>query len=228
MRRKDTGKDNNMKLYGSIASPFVARAVLTARFKGLDLALSDAPGGGIKSPEYLAINPLGKMPALSHDGRHIAESQVICEYLDDVGRGPALMPRDAMDRAQVRLLCRLTDLYLLKDVGSFFRNMNPATRNAAELEAARDGYTKALAHIEHFMGVGPYALAGEVTIADCVLYPSFVMMNGILPICGIPDPFADKPILARWWQMMSAHPVASLVGKQQTEAFMAFMNARKP
>lgn len=216
-----------MKLYGSIGSPYVARTVITAKLKGLDLALSDAPGGGIKSPEYLAINPLGKMPALSDRGRHLAESQVICEYLDEVGGGAALMPKDPLDRAQVRLLCRLTDLYLMKELGTFFRNMNPAQRNQAEVDAAHEAYGKALTHLEHFMGPGPYALAGELTIADCIMYPSFALTKVVLGAFGVADQFAGKPKLARWWQTMSAQPVAAAVTKQQMDAFMAFLNARK-
>jgi len=35
------------------------------------------------SPEYLAINPLGVIPTLIHDGRPLHESGTICEYLDE-------------------------------------------------------------------------------------------------------------------------------------------------
>ena len=49
-----------MKLYGSLASPFVARCWLTVAAKGggADLEMFD---GGIKSDSYLALNPMGKM-----------------------------------------------------------------------------------------------------------------------------------------------------------------------
>ena len=81
-----------MKLYGSLVSPYVARVVLAARAKGLDLAPEAPPGGGIKSPEYLAINPMGKMPALEDGGQCIAESAVILEYLDEAYPQTPLMP----------------------------------------------------------------------------------------------------------------------------------------
>ena len=71
-----------MKLYGSIISPYVARVVYAARMKGLDLE-AEMPANGIKSPEYLQINPLGKMPTLDIGNQAIAESMVILDYLDD-------------------------------------------------------------------------------------------------------------------------------------------------
>src|SRR5512145_2766913 len=65
--------ESRMKLYGGLASPYVARVVLFARLKGLALE-PQMPAGGLKSPEYLAKNPMGKMPALEVDGTVIPES----------------------------------------------------------------------------------------------------------------------------------------------------------
>ena len=54
-----------MKLYGALASLYVARVVLAAKAKGVDL-VPQMPPGGMKSPEHLAMNPLGKIPAGVH------------------------------------------------------------------------------------------------------------------------------------------------------------------
>ena len=116
-----------MKLYGALASPYVARVVLLARAKALDLVPA-MPAGGIKSPAYLALNPFGKMPTLDHDGQALIESQVICEYLEDLHPAPALMPADPLGRARVRTLCRVLDLYVAPESGVLFRQINPATR----------------------------------------------------------------------------------------------------
>ncbi|MGQ9425572.1 glutathione S-transferase family protein [Gilvimarinus sp. F26214L] len=40
-------------------------------------------GGSMKSPEYLAINPMGKVPAIVHDGVVVTETMAICAYLAD-------------------------------------------------------------------------------------------------------------------------------------------------
>jgi glutathione S-transferase len=61
------------------------------------------------TPEYLKLNPGGVIPALVHDGRAIAESGVICEYLDEVFPEPPLRPADPYERAQMRLWVKFAD-----------------------------------------------------------------------------------------------------------------------
>ena len=90
-----------MKLYGSLASPYVARVIMFARLKGIALA-PQMPQGGIKSAEYLAKNPMGKMPVLEMDGVAIPESEVICELLDDLHPGTGGLPGGPIDRGRVR------------------------------------------------------------------------------------------------------------------------------
>lgn len=55
-------------------------------------------GGVMKSPEYLAINPMGKVPAIAHGGRVVTECAAICAYLADAFPGAGLAPSTA-DRA---------------------------------------------------------------------------------------------------------------------------------
>ena len=49
---------------------------------------------GAKSAEYLAINPMGKVPALRHGGRIVTECAAIIAYLADVFPDIGLAPRD--------------------------------------------------------------------------------------------------------------------------------------
>lgn len=62
------------------------------------------------TPEYLAINPNGLVPALVHDGAVIVESTVICEYLCEVFPDPQrLLPEGALERAHLRAWLRYID-----------------------------------------------------------------------------------------------------------------------
>jgi glutathione S-transferase len=61
------------------------------------------------SPEYLAINPLGVIPTLIHDGKPLHESGTICEYLDESFPDPPLRPGSPYERAEMRNWIRHID-----------------------------------------------------------------------------------------------------------------------
>ena len=61
------------------------------------------------TPQFKAMNPRGVVPVLVHDGNVIVESSVICSYLDDVFPEPPLTPKSPLERAGMRLWCKLPD-----------------------------------------------------------------------------------------------------------------------
>lgn len=60
-------------------------------------------------PEYLAINPLGVVPTIIHNGQPLHESSTICEYLDSVFPEPPLLPKDPYTLAKMRNWVRHVD-----------------------------------------------------------------------------------------------------------------------
>jgi glutathione S-transferase len=166
-----------MKLIGAIASPYVTRVLMYARIKGVDLPLEAPPGGTPRSAEYLAMNPVGKIPSLEVDGRVLAESEVICEYLEDAYPEQTGLPVDDFDRATSRLISRLVDLYIAPQVGPMFRQMNPANRDAAIIDSAAAEFAKAFGYVEHFMGDGPFCVGAEPTLGDCALAPHMMLIK---------------------------------------------------
>ncbi len=219
-----------MKLYGAMASPYVARVLMFARLKGVDLPLGEPPGGSVKSPEYLALNPIGKMPTLEVDGFGIAESAVICDYLEDANPGTPGLPASAVDRARSRLIARVVDLYLAPTAGPLFRQLNPAKRDSAVVEAAGKEIAKAIVYLEHFMGPGPFCVGAEPTLGDCALVPHMVLMKKAIfanfPSIGDPT---QSGRLATWWQAMEAQPHCKAIDDEYgraVEGFLKFMRAR--
>ncbi|MDR7123382.1 glutathione S-transferase family protein [Pseudotabrizicola sp. 4114] len=49
-------------------------------------------GAEMKAPGYLAVNPMGKVPAVVHDGQVVTECAAICTYLADAFPQAGLMP----------------------------------------------------------------------------------------------------------------------------------------
>jgi glutathione S-transferase len=212
-----------MKLYGGLASPYVARVVLFARLKGIEL-VPEMPAGGIKSPEYLAKNPMGKMPVLEVDGTSIPESEVICEYLEDLHPGSGGLPGSALDRARARLLSRVHDMYLTSAESTLFRNLNPASRDEAPVAAAKASIETGFGYLSHFVRAAPYAAGSQLSLADCTLLPSLVLFRKVLlPAYGLADPTAGAGNLGRWWSACGADPVAGPFIEEYSAAVDAFL-----
>jgi len=93
-------------------------------------------------PEYLAINPQGTIPAMTHGSRVLTESTAIMEYVDEAFEGPQLMPEDARDAWRVRWWMKFMDQWLAPSFSmigwSIFVGPSVRQRDPAELEAAID------------------------------------------------------------------------------------------
>ncbi len=207
-------------LHGSLGSPYVARVVLAARHKGLEL--QPQMPADLKSPAYRAINPFSKMPALEHDGQALIESDVIVEYLEETLPGHPLLPGGAADRARARGLSRAMDLYVGTEVSTLFRQMDPATRDPAIVEAGMARLAEALAGIDSLV-VGPWA-AGAFSLADCTLLPWMVILHKtVVPVLGVPDPVTTHGNLARWWETTMGDPVTRGFHQEYADAFDALL-----
>ena len=212
-----------MKLYGGLASPYVARVVLFARLKGLSL-VPEMPAGGIKTPEYLAKNPMGKMPVLEVDGAVIPESEVICEYLEDLHPGTGGLPGTPVERARARLISRIHDVYLSSAVTTLFRNLNPAKRDEAAVASAKASAETGFGYLEHFVVAAPFAAGSQLSLADCALLPSIMILRKTaFPAYGMSDPTAGNGPLARWWSACEADAVAAPYMKEYSTAVDAFL-----
>jgi glutathione S-transferase len=215
--------ESRMKLYGGLASPYVARVVLFARLKGLTL-LPEMPAGGIKTPEYLAKNPMGKMPVLEVEGAVIPESEVICEYLEDLHPGTGGLPGTPAERARARLISRIHDVYLSSAVTTLFRNLNPAKRDEAAVAAAKTSAETGFGYLEHFVVAAPFAAGSQLSLADCALLPSIVILRKTaFPAYGMSDPTAGNGPLGRWWAACEADAVAAPFMKEYSTAVDAFL-----
>ena len=95
-------------LYHFPLSPFCRKVRLTLAEKRLEVELVEERYWE-PSADFLRRNPAGKVPVLKTDGRVMAESQAICEWLEETVPQPALMPRDAEGRFEVRRLCAWFD-----------------------------------------------------------------------------------------------------------------------
>jgi glutathione S-transferase len=83
-----------VKLSFSPTSPYVRKVRACAITRDIDGQIELVPTDANASrPEFVAINPLSKVPALvTYDGTALFDSPVICEYLDSVGDALPMFP----------------------------------------------------------------------------------------------------------------------------------------
>lgn len=89
-----------MKLYSSLASPYVRKVRVVASELGIPLELEPIAVHSFPS-EYGKVNPVHRIPALRlDDGTVLPDSRVICEYLD-ASKGNKLLPATGPKRWEV-------------------------------------------------------------------------------------------------------------------------------
>ncbi|KAF6984714.1 hypothetical protein CFC21_103074 [Triticum aestivum] len=185
-----------LKLFGSWASSYTHRVQLAMRLKGLAFEYAEEDLGN-KSDALLRLNPVyKKVPVLVHDGRSLAESVIILQYLDDAfPASRQLLPADAFDRAVARFWCHFGDDKLGPAVGAVFAStgeeqeaaVRQVHENLALIEAElREGAFKGrrffggdeVGFLDVVLGCGSYWLAvfEEVTgvqLVDAEAFPLF-------------------------------------------------------
>ncbi|MEW8014493.1 MAG: glutathione S-transferase family protein [Candidatus Sedimenticola endophacoides] len=89
-----------LELVSFVICPFVQRAVIALREKGVSFELTYID---VEDPPawFCEISPFGKVPLLKVDGEVLFESAIINEYLDEV-YPPVLHPSDPLERARHR------------------------------------------------------------------------------------------------------------------------------
>jgi glutathione S-transferase len=193
-----------MKLYGVDLSPFVQRVKLAIAAKGLEVEYLPPPGG-LKSEEFLAINPIGKIPTIqTASGLCLPESEVILEYLEDAFPKPPLRPRKPEDRAQVRLISRVNDIYVGPAMNKVFGLLAP-NRDPAAVAAALEEVNKALGILEGVMSGKRHAAGPKFTLADCTVTPSLFFVVRMLPMLGVKAPLKPYKKLAKYWKGREKH-----------------------
>jgi maleylacetoacetate isomerase len=89
-----------MRLYSRWRNSAGERVRIALNLKGI--AYEYVPAGSLPAGEYRRMNPQGLLPTLEVDGRFIAQSGAILEYLEETFPEPPLLPADPILRAQAR------------------------------------------------------------------------------------------------------------------------------
>lgn len=204
-----------MKLYTYFRSSAAYRVRIALNLKGLSSEMISIhlqkQGGLNKKPEYRAVNPQMRVPALQLDsGDVLIQSLAIIEYLDEVHPKPPLLPRDPVERAKVRALAQMIacDIHPLNNTSPLRYLKHQLGQDQAKIDAWYHHWIlEGFEPLETMLRPAPYAFGGEVTLADICLVPQVYNARRLkVPLDRFPKIVAVDAACAKLGPFKQARP----------------------
>ncbi len=201
-----------MKLYDSRLAPNPRRTRIFLAEKGISVPTEqvDMMAMQHKTPEYTAINPLQRMPALVlDDGTVIAESIAICRYFEVLQPEPPLFGVGAKEIALVEMWNRRCEINYFANVAAVFRHLHPAMKELevpqipAYAEAMRPRAIWFLELLEKELATREFIAGDRFSVADITALVAYDFMK---PSRIVMPENLDN--VKRWHAAVSARPSA--------------------
>jgi maleylacetoacetate isomerase len=168
-----------MKLYSYFRSSAAYRVRIALNLKGI--AYETVPvhlvkdGGHNRRPEYRAVNPQMRVPALVlGSGEVLIQSPAIIEYLDETQPDPPFLPKDPIARAKARALADIVacDIHPLNNTSPLRYLKRAMHQEQSAIDAWYHHWvTEGFEALEALLKPGPYCCGSAVTIADIFMVP---------------------------------------------------------
>jgi glutathione S-transferase len=179
-----------LRLYFHPLSTFARRVRIALiekdiQFEPVEL---DMAAGAHKKPDYLALNPYGRVPTIEDDGFVLYESAAILNYLEATRPSPPLVAPDPQGRALVDMHLRLCDLQLARHTVTilFPKRFLPEERwDRSAMEQARGEIEKHLTIVDRTLGDREFLVGDSFSLAD-VTYMPFLHFLALLEVSAPP------------------------------------------
>ena len=193
-----------MKLYDFPLSPYCqkVRLVLTEKELSYDKIFVDLTRREQRSPEFLRLNPYGKVPVLADDEEVIYDSTFINEYLDDEYPHPPLLPEPSGARARVRMFEDFADTSFTVQCGLLYAELRKTEDQIDQEQVHRyqGDLLRVLEFLERHLNGKEY-LVDEFSLADLAFTPRLLILSQL----GVELPSRLKSV-SDWIKRLSQRP----------------------
>ena len=195
-------------LYHLWLSPFSRKVRVALREKNLDFDMK-VEKVWERRPGFLAINPAGQVPVLVEpDGAVIADSNAICEYLEEVYPERPLLGEDARQRAEVRRLVNWFDIKFDREVTVNLVGQKVQKKflglGQPDSRAIRAGLANIGTHLDYiaYLSERRQWLAGDgISLADIAAGAHLSAVDYIGDV-----PWDDYPVAKDWYARIKSRP----------------------
>ena len=204
-----------MELYTYYRSTASYRVRIALALKGLDFTalpinLLVPAGGANHQPEYLAINPQGRVPALRADeGDLLIQSQAIIEYLEERYPQVPLLSKELSTRAHERAVASIIacDIHPLHNSSTQNLLRQWGHDEAQLLEWISHWVSQGLGAVEQLIGDKGFCFDAQPGMADAFLIPQLYAAERFkVPLAAYPRIGRVAALAARHPAFVQAHP----------------------
>jgi len=200
-----------IKVHGHPLSPFVRKVLFALEIKGVEYEnVVVMPVDS--SPAFRKVSPLGKIPVLQHDDFSIADSSVICRYIERVFPTPALFPADPKVEARALWVEEYADTKVIENCAGLFQQrflfpkmMGKATDQSIVDNIITHGMPPVLEYLESIAPESGYFVGDALSIADISVVTCFLQAQyGDFAVDA-----KRYPKLARYLESAFASPIVT-------------------
>ncbi|CRL96481.1 MULTISPECIES: maleylacetoacetate isomerase [Pseudomonas] len=204
-----------MELYTYYRSTASYRVRIALALKGLDFSavpvnLLVPAGGANRQPEYLAINPQGRVPALRTDeGELLIQSPAIIEYLEERYPQAPLLSKDLATRAHERAVASIIgcDIHPLHNSSTQNLLRQWGHDETKVLEWIGHWISQGLGAVEQLIGDQGYCFGDQPGLADAFLIPQLYAAERFkVPLAAYPRIGRVAGLAAQHPAFIQAHP----------------------
>jgi glutathione S-transferase len=205
-----------LELFWISGSPFAWRVMLTLEAKQIPYTprLLQASQGEHKKPDFLALNPRGKVPTMREGDFVLYESIAIMQYLE--GKYPArpMFGRTALETAAIWRAVSEFSSYVQLPLDRVYRPLltGKSQEMATDMHAALPEVHAELEKLEASLAQGSWLAGTDITAADTTAYPFLKLLvraggKGEASHFDLGLPLSDRyPRLAAWMEHVERLP----------------------